>query len=301
MNRRLPFRSAVAASVPWALAVLASWSCSGDGPGQDPPLPGPAKDTAAVSPFVFGEVRTVVSQVLGQERTLNVYLPDGYRDTTLAYPVILVLDGSANEDFPHIAGLVQFMNMYALLPKSIVVGVANMDRQHDFTPPTKNDSDAVWIPNHGGADAFIRFLGEEALPFIDRTYRTNGTRTIVGQSLGGLLCTRMLYERPDLVDRYVIVSPSLWWNDGELAAQAGAWLHAHPALSDRVFLAMGSEGPDMQAYMDRFVAGLRSEPQAALRWWYEAFPAESHATVLHRAAYRAFEVLGDGTPPEPVH
>ncbi|MBK7286445.1 MAG: hypothetical protein IPI95_04685 [Flavobacteriales bacterium] len=50
-----------------------------------------------------------------------------------------MLDGSANEDFPHIAGLAQFMNMYDLLPKSIVVGIANngKSRYHDFTGATQ--------------------------------------------------------------------------------------------------------------------------------------------------------------------
>ncbi|MBK7752480.1 MAG: hypothetical protein IPI41_07700 [Flavobacteriales bacterium] len=64
---------------------------------------------------MFGEVRQLRSVALGQDRVLNIYLPDGYRDTTATYPVIYVLDGSANEDFPHIAGLVQYMNMYELL------------------------------------------------------------------------------------------------------------------------------------------------------------------------------------------
>lgn len=259
-----------------------------------------AIDSTLPRPFVFGEVRNVHSKVLGEERTLNIRLPEGYNDTTLAYPVICVLDGSANEDFPHIAGLVQFMNMYALLPGSIVVGIANVDRQHDLTPATQSDSDRVWIPTHGGADAFIRFLDEEALPFIDSTFRTNGTRTIIGQSLGGLFCIHLLFERPALFDRYVIVSPSLWWNNGALAAGAGQWLHQHATLSKRVFLAMGSEGTEMQAYMDQLLAGFRSEPRAALQWTYEHFPAENHATILHRAVYRAFEVLGDGVPPEPV-
>ena len=98
-------------------------------------------------PFVFGAVQQLRSTVLGQDRTLNIYLPDGYaKDSSDTYPVIYVLDGSANEDFPHIAGLAQFMNMYTLLPKSIVVGIANVDRGHDFTHATSADSDKVWVP-----------------------------------------------------------------------------------------------------------------------------------------------------------
>lgn len=41
-----------------------------------------------VAPFVFGEVLTFPSRELGQERVLNVHLPEGYADSTLNYPVI---------------------------------------------------------------------------------------------------------------------------------------------------------------------------------------------------------------------
>ncbi len=156
-----------------------------------------------VRPFVFGEVRSFRSEVLDQERTLNIYLPSGYSpDSVQRYPVIYVLDGSANEDFPHLAGLVQFMNMYDLLPKSIVVGIANVDRYHDFTHQTKGDSDLVWVPTGGGSAPFIRFIGEELEPLVDRHYRTNGHNTIIGQSLGVTIYLR----NPEIV---LMFGPSL--------------------------------------------------------------------------------------------
>ena len=62
--------------------------------------------------FPFGEVVEINSESLNENRIINVHLPDGYLPNgEERYPVIYVLDGSYNEDFPHIAGLVQFMNM----------------------------------------------------------------------------------------------------------------------------------------------------------------------------------------------
>ncbi|MBK8497814.1 MAG: alpha/beta hydrolase [Flavobacteriales bacterium] len=216
----------IAFFAPLGLSALLACN-SGDGPPvvktvQDGTRPA---DPTAPEPFVFGEVRTSRSAVLHQDRTLNVYLPDGYSpDSATTYPVIYVLDGSANEDFPHIAGLAQYMNMYDLLPKSIVVGIANMDRKHDFTHPTRNDSDKVWVPNSGGSENFIKFIGDELQPFVEKTYKTNGTRTIIGQSLGGLLATEILLMRQELFDHYILVSPSLWWDNGMLADSAAAIL-----------------------------------------------------------------------------
>ena len=58
--------------------------------------------------FPLGIVRQMHSTVLNEERTLNIYLPEGYHQDS-SYSVIYLLDGSADEDFIHVAGLVQFM------------------------------------------------------------------------------------------------------------------------------------------------------------------------------------------------
>lgn len=265
--------------------ALASIECS-----AQPPTP---LNGADGRPFVFGVVHELPSKVLGQTRVLNVWLPEGYKDSTASYPVIYVLDGSAHEDFPHIAGLAQFMNMYDLLPKSIVVGIANVDRYHDFTHPTKGDSDLVWVPTAGGSAAFIEFLEKEAQPFVTQHYRTNGTRTIIGQSLGGLLCAEILFNKPELFENYVLVSPSLWWNNGSLANGAEAWAKANAALPERVFLAIARDDDMMQDDVDKTIAAFKAHARPPFQWIYVPFPEESHATILHRAVYRAFEWLNE--------
>lgn len=59
--------------------------------------------------FYIGETFTFLSEKLSEERRVNIYLPNGYDDNyTKEYPVIYLLDGTADEDFIHIAGLVQF-------------------------------------------------------------------------------------------------------------------------------------------------------------------------------------------------
>ena len=93
--------------------------------------------TKNTKPFTIGEITTIKSVILNENRTLNIYLPEGYNDKE-KYPVIYLLDGSANEDFIHIVGLVQYFNMTFKMPNTIIVGIANVDRRKDFTFPTKN-------------------------------------------------------------------------------------------------------------------------------------------------------------------
>ncbi len=240
--------------------------------------------------FPFGVVEHLDSKALNEKRSLNIYLPQGYHpDSVATYPTIYVLDGSAHEDFPHIAGLAQFMNMYSLLPHAIVVGIANVDRYRDFTYPSNDPEDKKHLPTQGGSAAFIRFLETEVQPFIQQHYKTNDHQTLIGQSMGGLLATEVLLKSPQLFDDYIIVSPSLWWDQQKMINDINTYLQAQPNMQQRIAVALGKEHPVMHEVADKLVAALRE--QEKLTVFYQTMPEENHATILHRAVYWAFEQL----------
>ena len=129
-----------------------------------------AKPADAAKPFVLGVIEELQSTQLGEKRTLNIYLPEGYSaDDTTRYPVIYLLDGSADEDFIHVVGLVQFNSFSWInrVPRSIVVGIATVDRRRDFTFPTTVKADLERFPATGHSDKFIAFIEKELQPFID--------------------------------------------------------------------------------------------------------------------------------------
>ena len=93
-------------------------------------------------PFCIGKTITIHSKILNEDRILNIYLPNSYNpDSVKTYPVIYLLDGSRDEDFIHISGLVQFgsFSWINMIPETIVVGIANIDRKRDFTFKTWKD------------------------------------------------------------------------------------------------------------------------------------------------------------------
>ena len=247
-------------------------------------------DAVLGTPMLFGVVDELRSEALDELRVLNVYLPPKYEASDKRYPVIYLLDGTAHEDYHHMTGLVQFLVMYELMPESIVVGIANVDRYRDFTHATKVAKDRERLPTGGGSARFIRFLEKELQPYIESKYRTGTERTIIGQSMGGLLATEILIDHPSLFDSYVIVSPSLWWDGGSLVTRAPDALRSHKEFAKRVFVTLGKEPPEMHAAADALAASLKLAPPP-LRWGYETLREETHATVLHRGAYRAFEFL----------
>ena len=57
-------------------------------------------DVLAESPLGIGKSVIIRSEVLNEERILNLYLPEGHHpDSHHQLPVVYLLDGSENEDF----------------------------------------------------------------------------------------------------------------------------------------------------------------------------------------------------------
>ena len=241
-------------------------------------------------PLVIGEKITFQSTILKEARTLNIYLPESYsKETTKKYPVIYLLDGSIDEDFIHIAGLVQFgsFSWINMIPETIVVGISNVDRKHDFTYPTTNKKDKKEFPTTGGSEQFIQFLEKEVQATINKNYRTTNTKTLIGQSLGGLLATEILFKKPALFDNYIIVSPSLWWDDESLLDFTSIPFQQQKSI----YIAVGEEGPTMKRVANELYTKLNVENKKKYTLHFQFLEAQDHGDALHLAAYGAFEAI----------
>jgi len=194
----------------------------------------------------IGDRLEIWSETLQENRVLNIYLPEAYHpDSSSTYPLIVLLDGGMDEDFLHVAGIAQFAHFpwVSGMPASIIVGIENTDRKRDFTSPSEYKLDQKELPSSGGSAAFIQFIQEEMLPLLHQTYPIADKSTIIDQSLGGLLATEILFKHhPSIFDNYIIVSPSLWWDDERLLSAND--LQFAPVSS--VFIAGGKEGEIMQ-------------------------------------------------------
>lgn len=257
-----------------------------------------SKTTETTKPFVLGVIDEIQSQELGEKRILNIYLPDGYKpEDATKYPVIYLLDGSADEDFIHIAGLVQFNSFEWInqVPKSIVVGIATVDRRRDFTFPTTIEKDQKKFPTTGHSDKFIAFIEKELQPFIDKRYKTTASKMIIGQSLGGLLETEILLKKPTLFNKYVIVSPSIWWNNGSILNLDSPIFQENFAQQTDIYIAVGKEGLTpteiprvMEVDANLLAEKIKATKSKNIKVYFDYFPKENHATILHPAVSNSF-------------
>ena len=257
--------------------------------------------TASSQPFALGVIDELQSKELGEKRTLNIYLPPGYdAKDTVQYPVIYLLDGSADEDFIHVVGLVQFYNFEWVneVPKAIVVGIATIDRRRDFTfQPTDTAMRSI-APTGGHSDKFIAFIEKELQPYMATKFKTNSDKTLIGQSLGGLLASEVVLRKSNLFNRYIIVSPSLWWNNGSLLEEHSAILSADYKQTTEIYIGVGKEGLTptavprvMEVDANLLADKLKGTESQNVHVTFDYLPEENHATIGHQAVSNGLKAV----------
>jgi hypothetical protein len=251
--------------------------------GQTTAVAAPAAD-----PIPPHHALTIESAVLGESRVVNIYTPPGY-DSTAArrYPVLYMPDGGIAEDFPHVANAIDSLIGLGAIEPVLVVGIENTERRRDMTGPTSVASDSTIAPRVGGSAAFRAFIRDELMPQIKRRYRTSGETAIVGESLAGLFVVETFLLEPGLFDRYLALSPSLWWNDTELLRRAGDLLAANDATGRTLYLASADE-PEIVAAAAALADTVRARAPKGLTLHHEPRPDLQHATIYRGAAPGAF-------------
>lgn len=223
-------------------------------------------------------------------------------------PQAILFVTDANGLFGLTVDTVRLMQIPALVPSLLVVGVGYPDadividtveiRTRDLTP-----TPSQYFEGSGHADDFIEFIRSELRPWLsDRYPAAADDVTYFGHSLGGLFGAYTLLTNATTFDRYILSSPSLWWDDevifdiereradegdlcsevffgiGSLETDAGRRLEAvslpvgHPAKPPSAHL-------DMVDDMGRFAAQLASRNDTTLQIASVEIADEFHATV----------------------
>lgn len=174
-----------------------------------------------------------------------------------------------------------------------------LNRTRDYTPvfsPTGGYGAEVQKVS-GGGPKFRSFIEKELVPFVDESYRTvPDDRSLVGHSYGGLFASWNLLSTPSLFQRYVIVSPSLWYRDRFMFEYQKERARKSRRLPARVYLAVGSrEGNgdhDMVVDLQRFAKQLRHYEGLAMK--SDVLDEETHNSVFPRALSNGLRFVFEG-------
>jgi len=258
----------------------------------------PAPDTGYAIPFTT--VIPLRSRTNGIEYLLYVRVPADYDRTTATYSTVWLLD--ADYSFAVACNHVEHLADRSHIPNQIVVAIAyagvypsieryRRERSRDYTPVFAPDGGygPEFQRASGGGPKFLEMIATEAMPLVERRFRADPAhRTLVGHSYGGLFASWVLQERPDLFDRYLIVSPSLWYDDEWILKREAAGSVRPLARPTRVWAGVGAweehagDYP-MVSQLERFAAQLAARGDDRLFVRHKVVADETHASIFPAA------------------
>jgi uncharacterized protein len=267
-----------------------------------------AQEAASVDPVTLPatERHTLYSSSTASDYDIYVALPGSYSlsDST-TYPVVYVLDGNLL-----FAMLVQTHRMMRLLTQevreAIIVGIgypvdSNEEllalRFMDLTPTRDvaiEERFGAFLGRSvgtGGAAAFLNALTEEIIPFVGGKYRAGPERMIAGFSLGGLFGVYTLLHEPQLFQYYLIVSPSLFWDNEVAFAYEERYASDRQSLQARVVISAGALEGTLTTSVQRLAATLTQRQYPDLELTAHVFEDETHFSGIPAALSRGLRLL----------
>lgn len=227
------------------------------------------------------------STILKQERKISIYLPEGYETANAKFPVIYVLDAIDRDQ--HTVPTARFLFLNGKMPKAIIVGVINVDRNHDFLPDSSKNN----APTGGGADNFLKFFREELTPYIDKNYKTEKYKVLIGHSYGGVFTMHALLNDPDLFDSYIAIDPSFWYKNQMQVKSAQTEFLKTKNWNKSIYIT-GREGSGMKDMgiipMEKL---LKASAPKELNWKVVAYAAEDHGSVTFKSVYDGLRFIFD--------
>ena len=155
------------------------------------------------------ETLEVESRILGNRRTLRIYLPPGYRSGNRDYGLLLAYDGNQYTQGVPTPMILDNMIAAKAIPPIVTVFMESPDRDVEFTPN----------------DDFQKFIGTELLPQLRKHFRLSrdpSRNAVLGSSYGGLASAYTGLMHPELFGNVISQSGSFGWSPPQPSAAATA-------------------------------------------------------------------------------
>jgi predicted alpha/beta superfamily hydrolase len=257
----------------------------------------------ASSPDV--RVLTLESAVFGNARSIRVYLPPGHDAGGAAYPALYLNDGFAvfSERAWDAPRQLDALVRAGTIPPMILVGIDNaasipgsrtpgLDRANEYLPWPDASEPEVTAPR---GREYPRFLFDEVMPLVERSFRIDRARVgLGGASYGALAALHAANMAPRPIACLLLESPPLFMFGERLSQGAAdaAWPRA-------LYLGIGTretDDPEIEARgtaaIDRFVAVARG---AGVRVSLERVVGATHGSAAWRGRFPSALVALHGT------
>ena len=258
------------------------------------------------------QVFELISDIIGDIFQITVMEPSV--DSEKPLPVVYITD--ANSMLGTACEAVNNMMLGGEIPPVLLVGVGypvgdKFDdflrlRTRDFSPTLDKvqaastarfaDLEPAAI-ECGGALKFTQFLTTELRAFVASKYNIGADATFVGNSMGGLFGTYVLFNKPSAFQRYVLGSPWYYWDYPVSFEYERSYADNNDDLEAIVYMAAGEDEHVIYPGLPEPIAGhfknaktsnyarkmferLQSRDYPNLRFTGKILEGETHFTIV---------------------
>lgn len=230
---------------------------------------------------------TIVSQKLNEDREFSVSLPESYaKNKTKKYPIVILLDGDyLLEPFQ---GALNYGAYWDDFPEVVIVGITQNKKDERYSDCTF-DSETGLLDEKG--KDFFEFIGQELLPYIEKTYRIAPFKIIAGHDVTAGFLNYYLYKDQPIFNAYISLSP-------EFPTQMEEMIPLRlSALNQPIFYYQATADGDKKTAKKRIIqldSAIANIKKSNLNYFFDNFKGASHySLVLHaipNALYQFFKI-----------
>jgi predicted alpha/beta superfamily hydrolase len=126
-------------------------------------------------------------------------------------------------------------------PNTIIITISHGEdwedkRRRDFIP---SDISLNTEENFGRADLFYAFIKTELIPYLDKKFSNQKSKSFIGHSFSGLFCLYAALKNEKVFDNYFAISPSVWANHNELLKIEDAFSKNNKELNASIHIYVG--------------------------------------------------------------
>jgi len=219
-----------------------------------------------VSDIVIGQNHTIKSSVLNQDRTIQIYTPDGYSDSKQEYPVLYILDGQWY--FTSGVAIKKALRNSRNIPDMIIVGINNSNPLRRTLFGEENEK-------------FTKFLTDEIIHYIDSNYRTTQERIVFGWEDAAFYISKLILEKSKIFNGAIITN----------GGYASEDLVKNFTSEEDIYLFIANSKKDIYTVSEAeaFSEILKKNKPKNLIWKYDLFNDEVHISLPYLALYKGLK------------
>lgn len=211
---------------------------------------------------VFAYSIILKSDILQEEREIQIFLPTNYEDNSKKYPVLYVMD--AQHYFLNGIVFQQNLTWQEIAPEFIVVGI---------------NTDAVKRRQlfYKESNKFIQFLEEELIPEINTKYNTLNERIYFGWEMAAGLGVEIFANKPSLFNGFLLASPT--HISRERLEKSNRMLKNYTQHDLKLYTVLGTVENWATESMFSLDSIFQRHPRKNIQWKYNLSDKENHYTT----------------------